>query len=57
MRTIGSGWSHAARLLAGVGVAAGAIGTHFLKETLKLPPEKLQTFETAVRYQMYHALG
>ena len=44
-------------LLAAASVAAGAVGTHFLKETLKLPEAELQTYEVAVRYQMYHALG
>lgn len=44
-------------VLAGLGVAAGAMGTHLLKETWQLPPEKLETFEVAVRYQMYHALA
>ena len=38
-------------------VAAGAIGTHVLEETLELPADKLQTYEVAVRYQMYHALA
>ena len=36
-------------------VALGAMGAHFLKE--KITPENLQTFETAVRYQMYHTLA
>jgi len=43
--------------LASAAVAAGAIGTHVLKETIKLEAPALETFETAVRYQMYHALG
>lgn len=38
-----------------VGVAAGAFGAHGLRE--RLTPEMLATFETGVRYQMYHALG
>jgi uncharacterized membrane protein YgdD (TMEM256/DUF423 family) len=42
-------------LFAGLGVAAGALGAHTLSE--RLLPERLETFETAVRYQMYHALG
>lgn len=41
--------------MAGSGVAAGAFGAHSLKETLDAP--MLTVFETAVRYQMYHALG
>jgi uncharacterized membrane protein YgdD (TMEM256/DUF423 family) len=42
-------------VLAGVGVALGAFGAHGLKEVLDA--SALGTFETAVRYQMYHALG
>ena len=36
-------------------VALGAMGAHALKDIL--PPENLQTFETAVRYQFYHTLA
>ncbi len=36
-------------------VGAGAFGAHALRE--RIPPERLQTFETATRYTMYHALG
>ena len=42
-------------LLAFLGVAAGAFGAHGLRD--KLTPEMAQIFETAVRYQMYHALA
>jgi uncharacterized membrane protein YgdD (TMEM256/DUF423 family) len=42
-------------VLAGLAVAAGAFGAHFLKSLLE--PSMLAVFETAVRYQMYHALG
>lgn len=35
------------------GVAAGAFGAHVLRE--QLVPESLDVFETAVRYQLYHA--
>ncbi len=42
-------------LLAALAVMAGAFGAHALKT--RLSPESLQTFETAVRYQFYHALG
>ncbi len=38
-----------------LGVAAGAFGAHGLKD--RLPSEMLEVFETAVRYQMYHAFG
>src|SRR5215210_7747088 len=36
-------------------VAAGAFGAHALRSCLS--PEYLAIFETATRYQMYHALG
>ncbi|MEM9362636.1 MAG: DUF423 domain-containing protein [Bacteroidota bacterium] len=35
-------------------VVFGAFGAHALKE--KLTPEQLQSFETGVKYQMYHAI-
>jgi uncharacterized membrane protein YgdD (TMEM256/DUF423 family) len=50
-RTIFAGGS----LLAGIGVVLGAFGAHALKASLS--PQLLATFETGVRYQMYHALG
>lgn len=50
-------WLVCGALFAGTAVVAGAIGTHFLKETLELPADKLQTYEVAVRFQMYHALA
>jgi len=36
-------------------VAAGAFGAHGLRS--RLSPEMLEIFETAARYEMYHALG
>ena len=42
-------------LLAGIAVAAGAFGAHWLRD--RLAPDMLAVFETAVRYQMYHALA
>lgn len=36
-------------------VAAGAFGAHALRA--RLDPAMLAVFETAARYQMYHALG
>ncbi|MBS1512441.1 MAG: DUF423 domain-containing protein [Bacteroidetes bacterium] len=45
----------AGALLGALAVILGAFGAHYLKE--KLEPAALQTFETAVRYQMYHALA
>ena len=41
-------------------VALGAIGAHYLKskiDTGQITIENLQTFETAVRYQMFHTLA
>jgi uncharacterized membrane protein YgdD (TMEM256/DUF423 family) len=42
-------------LLAGLAVAAGAFGAHGLRD--RLAPDMLAVFETAARYQMYHALA
>ena len=41
--------------LAALAVALGALGAHALKAHLS--PEQLATFQTAVQYQMIHALG
>lgn len=38
-----------------IAVAAGAFGAHGLRE--RLDPRMLAIFETAARYQMYHALA
>src|SRR5688572_28382202 len=38
-----------------IAVAAGAFGAHGLRE--RLQPRALEIFETAARYQMYHALA
>lgn len=38
-----------------LGVAFGAFGVHALKD--KLTPQLLETFETGVRYQMYHVFA
>lgn len=45
----------AGALAAGIGVAAGAFGAHGLEA--RVTAERLQTFQTAVTYQMYHALA
>ena len=45
-------WGGAFALL---GVVAGAFGAHFLRD--RLSAELLQTYEVAVRYQIYHAFG
>lgn len=42
-------------LFAGLSVAAGAFGAHALRGQLE--PRMLEVFETAARYQMYHALA
>jgi len=42
-------------LLAGLAVAAGAFGAHALQA--RIPAERLDTWEIAVRYQFYHALA
>ncbi|WP_394169892.1 DUF423 domain-containing protein [Saccharospirillum alexandrii] len=44
-----------AALLAGLSVALGAFGSHAL-ETL-VTPQRLDTWDTAVHYQMFHALA
>jgi uncharacterized membrane protein YgdD (TMEM256/DUF423 family) len=38
-----------------VGVSLGAFGAHALRS--RIPPERLQTFETGVRYLLYHAFA
>lgn len=42
--------------LAGLSVAIGAFGAHALKNILEAN-DRLQTFETGVKYQFYHALA
>ena len=41
-------------ILGAVAVILGALGAHVLKNVLT--PEQLLSFETGVKYQMYHAL-
>ncbi len=45
----------AAGILGLLGVVAGAMGVHALRDTLDA--RALSTFETGVRFQMYHALA
>lgn len=45
----------AGALLGGISVALGAFATHALAG--KLDPRSLEIFETAAKYQMYHALA
>ena len=42
-------------IFAGLAVAAGAFGAHGLEDSVS--PDRLETFRTAVTYQMYHALA
>ena len=48
-------WFGIGSVLGGTAVGLGAFGAHALKD--RLTPEYLQVFETAVRYQMYHAVA
>lgn len=48
-------WIRIAALLGGLSVIAGSFGAHGLKGHVE--PKDLETFETAARYQMYHALA
>uniref|UniRef100_UPI0040487A57 DUF423 domain-containing protein n=1 Tax=Mariniflexile sp. TaxID=1979402 RepID=UPI0040487A57 len=43
-----------ASILGTIGIILGAFGAHALKELISV--EAQQTFETGVRYQMYHAI-
>ena len=45
----------AGAVLAGLAVAAGAFGAHWLRN--QLAPGDLAIYETAARYQMYHSLA
>ena len=40
-----------------LGVGAGAFGAHGLKPYFERFPDLARTYETAVRYHVYHALG
>ena len=43
-----------ASILGMLSIAFGAFGAHGLKDLISI--ESLQTFETGIRYQMYHAI-
>lgn len=45
----------AAALFAGLSIGAGAFASHTLRD--RLTERSLEIFETAARYQMYHALA
>ncbi len=58
----GRNWIGLGALLAGLGVGLGAFGAHGLESWLpeNFPedaPKRLANWETAVRYQMYHAIA
>ncbi len=40
-----------------IAVALGAMGAHYLKETLEFPLTKIDSWKTAVQYQSFHALA
>jgi len=48
-------WARIGALSAGIAVAAGAFGAHALRA--RVDARALEVFETAARYQMYHALA
>lgn len=50
-------WFRAGAILAALGVIAGAFGAHYLKQRLQIEPRQLESFETGVRYQIYHAMA
>ena len=43
-------------LLSGLSVAIGAFGAHGLRKILEVS-NRMDTFETGVKYQMYHSIG
>ncbi len=49
----GTAWIRVGAWLGGLGVIAGAFGAHGLEG--KLDSRALEVFETAAKYQMYHA--
>ncbi len=48
-------WIIAGSVLAAIAVGAGALGAHALRP--RLDSRAFESFETAVRYQMFHALA
>lgn len=48
-------WTFFGALLGFLGVTLGAFGAHALRD--RLTPQDLTIFETAVRYQFFHALA
>lgn len=54
-RGMANRWLVTGAVLAGLGVAAGAFGTHALSG--RLSPDLLEVFETATRYHLLHAVA
>ena len=54
MNTLSKKITCTAAILGIIAIILGAFGAHALKKVLS--PEQLATFETGVKYQMYHAL-
>lgn len=50
-----TGYLKTAAILGSLSVALGAFAAHTLKESI--PPDALNIFETAVRYQFYHVFA
>ena len=46
-----------ATLLMMIAVILGAMGAHYLKETLHLPADRLESWKTGVFYQIIHSLA
>ncbi len=40
-----------------IAVALGAMGAHYLRETLEFPIQKIESWKTAVQYQSLHGLA
>jgi len=40
-----------------IAITLGAMGAHYLKETLELPTNKLESWKTGVLYQIIHSLS
>ncbi len=64
MTSLSRRWIAIGALLAAIGVALGAYGAHGLKDTLSRAgfvgddlSHRIAIFETAVRYQMFHAIA
>ena len=55
MNTSGRTWIVLGGLFGGLAVITGAFGAHGLEKMLTA--DQLETYEVAVRYQMYHALA